>query len=292
MVEKVNAALKQYIADGSWEKSLNSTVGPPATGSRIHRRRAPPDQGAALGPVHRTTLMMVTFRPSMAARRCCGADRNSGAQPAFAAYQTASDSTHLAARRDRSASDPATSSSTPSPSPASRSSSCSPGGGPLGRPADRDQRRGGTARPRRPLRVLGHADRSGRSARGRSRRQRDGRGDPRLRSSNPHSRPPPAPGSWQRRARSPDIGSPLPPYSLVEELILTSRWWSTSPSRVRRRRPADDRTRARLRRGAARDGRYGLVTDALLRRESWSRAWRPPPRPKRHRCLGSDGRAG
>lgn len=28
MVEKVNAALKQYIADGSWKKSLQSTVGP------------------------------------------------------------------------------------------------------------------------------------------------------------------------------------------------------------------------------------------------------------------------
>jgi glutamate transport system substrate-binding protein len=28
MVEKVNAALKQYIDDGSWAKSLNSTVRP------------------------------------------------------------------------------------------------------------------------------------------------------------------------------------------------------------------------------------------------------------------------
>jgi glutamate transport system substrate-binding protein len=28
MVKKVNAALKQYIADGSWEKALKSTVGP------------------------------------------------------------------------------------------------------------------------------------------------------------------------------------------------------------------------------------------------------------------------
>jgi glutamate transport system substrate-binding protein len=28
MVDKVTAALKQYIDDGSWEKSLNSTVRP------------------------------------------------------------------------------------------------------------------------------------------------------------------------------------------------------------------------------------------------------------------------
>ena len=28
MVDKVNAALKQYIDDGSWKKSLDTTVGP------------------------------------------------------------------------------------------------------------------------------------------------------------------------------------------------------------------------------------------------------------------------
>ena len=41
MVDKVNAALKQYIDDGSWETALNSTVrpsgysipGPPTVGS-------------------------------------------------------------------------------------------------------------------------------------------------------------------------------------------------------------------------------------------------------------------
>jgi glutamate transport system substrate-binding protein len=42
MVEKVNAALKQYIADGSWERSLKSTVGP--SGYQIP---APPTPGTA-----------------------------------------------------------------------------------------------------------------------------------------------------------------------------------------------------------------------------------------------------
>ena len=41
MVEKVNAALKQYIADGSWKASLDKTVGPSAT-----RSPSPPTPGS------------------------------------------------------------------------------------------------------------------------------------------------------------------------------------------------------------------------------------------------------
>ena len=41
MVTKVNAALKQYVADGSWKKALEKTVGPSGYGSPTRRRPGP-----------------------------------------------------------------------------------------------------------------------------------------------------------------------------------------------------------------------------------------------------------
>ena len=121
---------------------------------------------------------------------------------------------------------------------------------------------------------------------------RDGGGDPGGGRSRPPSPPPRGPASWPSTCPRPSAGlRTRPTYSLVDELIATEPLVVEPHRPGVRGRPADDRAAGRPAPCVdAGGGRFGIVTDALLRRRpdrrraarqhpGRSRSWTRRPRP-------------